>query len=102
MEGVIKLLVLIAYDISAKGAEGRRRLAKVSKICSRWGSQVQRSVYECEVNAEECRRLRAELSAVICVATDNVRLYRLGNRFRNKIDLLGCAEKSWNRNNYVL
>ena len=96
------MLILIAYDISSKDAEGRRRLGKVSKICSRWGVQVQRSVYECELDAEEYRELQSELSKVICRETDNVRLYRLGNRFKSRIELLGCSEGRWNRDTYVL
>lgn len=96
------MLVVVAYDIAASDAAGRRRLHQVAGICGRWGTGVQHSVYECEVDAGEYRRLEEELAGAICPARDSVRIYRLGNHFQSRVETLGRAGKSWERERYVL
>ena len=98
----MRMLVVVAYDIAASDVAGRRRLYRVSQICNRWGTSVQHSVYECEVNAEEYRRLEAELAGAICRELDSIRIYRLGNRFQNRVITLGRAGKLWEQERYVL
>ena len=43
------MLVLVTYDVNTEGAEGKRRLRHVAKICESCGQRVQHSVFECLV-----------------------------------------------------
>ena len=41
------MLVLVAYDVSTSTAKGRKRLAKLARLCCNYGQRVQNSVFEC-------------------------------------------------------
>lgn len=44
------MLIVAAYDIAITSPGGTKRLAKVAKLCSRYGQRVQNSVFECVVD----------------------------------------------------
>ena len=83
------MLIVAAYDVDMKTEAGAKRLRKVAKICERWGIRVQNSVFELMVNEHEFILLQAALKSVIDETSDNVRFYRLGNHFENKISFIG-------------
>ncbi|MBQ9007937.1 MAG: CRISPR-associated endonuclease Cas2 [Clostridia bacterium] len=89
------MLVLIAYDINTTTAEGRFRLRTVSKLCERYGKRVQKSLFECSINAAEERLLEKELVRQIDPARDSLRIYLLGNHGFDKIVCLGNASPSF-------
>jgi CRISPR-associated protein Cas2 len=64
---------LVCYDISDD-----KRLRKVFKIMRGYGNHVQFSVFECQLNATDVVRLRAELGAVIHHGDDQVLFVDLG------------------------
>lgn len=41
------MLILITYDVSTVEQAGRRRLRRVARACSDYGTRVQKSVFEC-------------------------------------------------------
>ncbi|MDG0809695.1 CRISPR-associated endonuclease Cas2 [Cohnella rhizosphaerae] len=84
------MLVLITYDVSTINAEGRRRLSQVAKKCQDYGQRVQNSVFECILDATQLRRLRLELEALIDPATDSLRLYNLGDKYKTKVAHIGA------------
>lgn len=45
------MLILVTYDVSTETREGRRRLRRVAKVCLNYGQRVQKSVFECRVDA---------------------------------------------------
>lgn len=94
--------MVVTYDIATTDGAGRRRLYRVAKICGRWGTAVQHSVYECEVDASEYRKLEEELTEAICSSTDNIRIYLLGNRFQSRVVTLGCARTASALERYIL
>ena len=49
-KGVIRLMYVLAYDISTEKAKGRKRLRKVAKICENYGQRVQKSVFEFQLD----------------------------------------------------
>ena len=49
------MLVLITYDVSTEDAKGRARLRKVAKKCLNHGQRVQNSVFECILDAGQCK-----------------------------------------------
>lgn len=83
------MLLVVAYDVNTKNMAGEKRLRKVAKICERYGTRVQNSVFEVLVNAAEATQLKAELQKVIDMEKDSIRFYRLGNSFEQKIEKMG-------------
>ena len=69
--------ILVTYDVATETPEGRRRLRRVAIICQAHGQRVQKSVFECVVNAEQLELLKHRLSRVIDEKEDSLRLYRL-------------------------
>ena len=53
------MLVVVAYDVSTESEDGRRRLRRVAKLCEDCGQRVQKSVFECLVDAAQWVELRA-------------------------------------------
>lgn len=84
------MLVLITYDVNTEDAGGKRRLRKIAKKCVDYGQRVQNSVFECSVDAAQCRRLQAELVEMMDKERDSLRFYYLGNKYENKIEHFGC------------
>ncbi len=71
------MLVLVSYDVSTLEAAGRRRLRRVAKVCQNYGQRVQKSVFECQVDAATLVILEDALLREISLTEDNLRIYRL-------------------------
>lgn len=71
------MLILITYDVSTETREGRRRLRRVAKTCLGYGQRVQKSVFECQVDATTYELLEEALLNEIDEQEDNLRIYRL-------------------------
>ena len=84
------MLVVVAYDVNTETKEGRKRLRHVAKICTNVGIRVQNSVFECHVDAAECKVLKHRLEQAIDTERDSLRFYYLGNRYEKKIEHFGC------------
>lgn len=83
------MLVLITYDVNTSDASGRRRLRQIAKKCVDYGQRVQCSVFECLLDAAQCRSLQAELCKIMDPQKDSLRFYYLGNHYERKIDHFG-------------
>lgn len=83
------MLVLITYDVNTQTAAGRSRLRKVAKQCVNVGQRVQNSVFECQVDAAQLRRIKAVLENLIDKEADSLRFYYLGDRYQNKVEHIG-------------
>ena len=84
------MLVLITYDVNTEDAAGRKRLRKIAKECVNYGQRVQNSVFECLLDAAQCRKLQAKLCSIMDMERDSLRFYYLGNRYESKIEHSGC------------
>lgn len=84
---------LVAYDIATDDAEGRKRLRKVAQVCEAHGQRVQKSVFECSLNAAEMEILMHKLWRVIEITEDSVRLYRLREPRHRYMRLLGTQSQ---------
>lgn len=100
--GVNNMMVVLVYDISSKDNDGKRRLQRISRVCRDWGTPVQNSVFECEINAEQYRQLKEQIRELICEDQDSVRFYLLGNRFRQRIEVIGKERILWDRELFVI
>jgi len=86
------LLVLVTYDVCTKNSSGRKRLQKVAKICQNHGQRVQNSVFECIVDASQLAALKIKLINIIEKKEDSIRIYQLGNNYKNKVEHIGIKE----------
>ena len=50
---------------------------------------MQNSVFECMLDAGQCRMLQAKLCKLMNEQTDSLRFYYLGNKYENKIEHFG-------------
>ena len=87
---VIVMLVLITYDVNTEDPAGRKRLRKIARQCVNYGQRVQNSVFECLLDAAQCRLLQATLLSIMDEEKDSLRFYYLGNHYENKIEHFGC------------
>ncbi len=86
------MLVLITYDVNTGDAAGRKRLRQIAKQCVNYGQRVQNSVFECLLDAAQCKMLQAKLLTIMDVEKDSLRFYYLGKRYENKIEHFGCKQ----------
>lgn len=83
------MLVLITYDVNTEDASGRKRLRQIAKQCVNYGQRVQCSVFECLLDAAQCRSLQAKLLSIMDLKKDSLRFYYLGNHYENRIEHFG-------------
>ena len=81
------MLVVVTYDVNTATEAGAARLRRVAKLCERYGRRVQNS------DAAQLTALKAQLAATIDAEHDSVRFYRLGNSYKERIDVLGCTAR---------
>ena len=84
------MLVLITYDVNTETSEGKRRLRLVAKQCLNYGQRVQNSVFECVLNAAQCRQVQHALEQLIDKEKDSLRFYYLGNNYKTKVEHIGA------------
>ena len=84
------MLVLVSYDVNTGDAAGRRRLRRISRLCTSWGQRVQFSVFECLLDNAQWLKLRAALMAEMDEEKDSLRFYLLGNHWRGRVEHVGA------------
>jgi len=84
------MYVLITYDVATDTPEGRRRLRKISKACEGRGQRVQYSVFECKIDAADWVGFRARLLALMDSNVDSLRFYKLGRRWKSRVEHHGA------------
>lgn len=84
------MLVLVTYDVSTESEAGRKRLRRVAKLCENRGQRVQKSVFECLVDAAQWVALRAELVKRIDAREDSLRFYFLGDNWKPRVEHVGA------------
>lgn len=83
------MMVLITYDVCTEDSAGRKRLRQIAKECVNYGQRVQNSVFECVLDAAQCRRLQHKLCSIMDKEKDSLRFYYLGNKYEAKIEHFG-------------
>ena len=84
------MLVLVSYDVNTEDAAGRRRLRRISKLCTNWGQRVQFSVFECLLGNTQWLKLRASLMKEMDETKGSLRFYILGNQWRGHVEHIGA------------
>ena len=86
------MMVLVTYDVNTEDAGGKRRLRQIAKQCVNYGQRVQNSVFECVLDAAQCKTLQHTLRSIMDESKDSLRFYYLGNRYQTKIEHFGVKE----------
>lgn len=83
------MFVLLTYDVNIISQNGAKRLRKVAKICESYGVRVQNSVFELSVDSAQLTMIKGKLSKIIDKENDSIRLYMMGKKGAEKIELIG-------------
>ncbi len=83
------MYILVTYDVNTSEEGGTKRLRQVAKCCKNHGQRVQNSVFECNLPESDFVRFKAALNELIDSDNDSIRIYRMGNNYKNKIEYLG-------------
>ena len=83
------MLILITYDVNTTTESGEKRLRKVARVCEKYGSRVQNSVFEVVLDSAQLVVLKSQLEKLIDHENDSVRFYKLGNSYQHKIETMG-------------
>lgn len=86
------MMVIISYDVNTENAEGKKRLRQIAKQCVNYGQRVQNSVFECVLDAAQCKQLQHRLCALMDEKKDSLRFYYLGNNYQAKIEHFGVKQ----------
>lgn len=86
------MLILVTYDVSLTEPGGQKRLRRVAKACQNYGVRVQNSVFECVVDQTQYVVLKDRLCKEIDEDKDSLRLYRLGNNYKEKVEHYGVKQ----------
>jgi len=86
------MLILVTYDVSTIEPAGKRRLRRVARACSDYGTRVQKSVFECQVGQREWVALRDRLLTEVDTAADSLRFYFLDESAVQRTEHHGVAE----------
>ncbi len=86
------MMVLITYDVNTATPAGRNRLRQIAKTCVNYGQRVQNSVFECVVDAAQCKQLQNKLLGMMDERVDSLRFYYLGNKYQTRIEHFGAKD----------
>ncbi|NMA06205.1 MAG: CRISPR-associated endonuclease Cas2 [Ruminococcaceae bacterium] len=86
------MYILVTYDVQTSDSAGRKRLRKIAKICLNYGQRVQNSVFECKVDESKYLLLKSDIIKEIDAEKDSVRFYRLGTKYKEKVEHFGAKE----------
>jgi CRISPR-associated protein Cas2 len=91
------MLIVVSYDVP----DDRRR-TRLAHALQDFGTRVQLSVFECVLTPDQEDRLRSRLLRLIDPEEDNVRIYRLCETCRTKIEIQGRGSRTEDPSLYVL
>lgn len=86
------MMVLITYDVNTGDAQGRKRLRQIAKQCVNYGQRVQNSVFECLLDAAQCKTLQNKLLKIMDQEKDSLRFYYLGTHYQANIEHFGAKQ----------
>ncbi len=78
------MFILVAYDV----VDNRKR-TRLAKTLSRFGSRVQKSVFECQINDQQYLKMKELIEKEIDHEEDSVRYYLLCSRCSSNIQISG-------------
>ena len=82
------MITLITYDITEP-----KRLKNLRGFLKEFGLRTQKSVFECDIDADALKRIRAYCRDNLEIVSDSVRIYKICNHCINKVVLSGSGLK---------
>jgi CRISPR-associated protein Cas2 len=82
------MITLITYDITEP-----KQLNDLRTFLKEFGLRTQKSVFECDIDDEALKRIRAYCRNNLDIAKDSVRIYKICNRCINKVSISGTGLK---------
>lgn len=86
------MYIILVYDVNTK------RVNKVLKICRKYLTRVQNSVFEGYISSNNFQRLKKELRTKIHPKEDFIRIYTFPPKMRIKKENIGVFE---NKDNFI-
>ena len=83
------MMVLVTYDVNTEDSAGAKRLRRVAKACVNYGQRVQNSVFECLLDPAQYVLLKDQLNDIIDKDKESLRFYKLGDKYKNRIEYIG-------------
>ncbi len=91
------MFVLVAYDIKAD-----RRRNRIARTMEDYGSRVQYSVFECNLNGKLLERMKNKLVSIIDDECDKVRIYKLCNGCVKSVQIFGHGKVTEDEDVYIV
>ncbi|MFC1968568.1 CRISPR-associated endonuclease Cas2 [Chloroflexota bacterium] len=91
------MFIMVCYDITSN-----KRRNEVAQTLEGFGYRVQESVFECEVNTEQYRKMKQRITRQIAAGEDGVRYYSLCANCLTKIEIAGLGEVKRDEKFYVV
>ena len=85
------MYLILIYDISSED-NGEKRLNKVFKICKRYLTHIQKSVFEGELTEVQIMKLKTELNKIIKNDIDSVMIFKSRNNRWMEKEMWGLTE----------
>lgn len=82
------MFVILVYDVT------ERKVAKALKICRKYLTWIQNSVFEGDIGESNLKKLKKELSQVIDKETDSVIIYRFNSLNYSKREVIGIEKNT--------
>jgi len=82
------MMHVVVYDIA-----NERRLRRVASLCEDYGVRIEKSVFECELDAESYERFWSRLMALVSEEQDRVIAYPINQGDRAKIRSIGVYDR---------
>lgn len=71
-----KMYIILVYDVSVSIDNGNKNLTKIYKICKKYLSHIQNSVFEGEITESNLKKLQLELKQYIRKDLDSVIIFK--------------------------
>lgn len=84
------MFVIVTYDVAQK------RVAKTMKICRKYLTHVQNSVFEGMITEAKLNKLKHELKKVIVPADDSICIYEIQNIKYTRKESIGVIRRKDN------
>lgn len=80
------MFVILVYDF------GEKRVGRALKICRRYLTWVQNSVFEGDISTANLKKLKCELSDIMVTGEDSIIVYTFKSTKYSKREVLGVSK----------
>ena len=94
------MYVVLVYDVSQQ-ENGSKRWLRIFKICKKYLTHIQNSVFEADLDYSSFLKLKEKLMDLIDKEEDSLRFYYLGNNWERRVEHIG-AKKTYNPEGVII